>query len=526
MLSDSNTYCTLKRNPANGLLKDLKVILKRWINSKYISSNTHHWLNSSNAVLPRAYGLPKIHKTGYPLRIIISSIDSPLHNLADFLQNIYKQSLLLPPSYIQNSADLMEKLTNFNFPDDCSLVSLDVVSLFTNVPIDLVFVTLNENWHHIQTHTSIPQHELFLATKFVLQSTFFQFNEVYYRQTFGAPMGSPLSPIVADLVMQRLEQCVLGSLTIRPLFYYRYVDDIILAAPNSCLPVLLKDFNSFHPRLSFTTEVGGDRLSFLDLTLTREGNGLITNWHTKPTFSGRFLNFNSQHPFAHKKGTIIGLVDRVLRLSHPKFHKENLDRVIKILLDNGYPLFLIFNTIRRRIFLRLNHSQTSQKEAIAKQTQFFTIPFVSTIAKKLVKYFKSISFTNLAFTCFNKLNNIIKAHKDVPPCLARTNVVYKISCSECEATYVGQTKRTLGTRIGEHRSHIKRNSAQPSVITDHRLATNHEFDWENVKILDVERNYKKRLISEMIHIKKQKSGLNSQQDTDLLDPIYNDLLNV
>jgi len=117
-------------------------------------------------------------------------------------------------------------------------------------------------------------------------------------------------------------------------------------------------------------------------------------------------------------------------------------------------------------------------------------------------------------------------HKDKLPSLSRPNVVYKIECSNCEASYVGQTKRTLNTRVSEHRGHIKRNSTQPSVITDHRIATNHDFKWTDVKVLDVEKNYKKRLISEMIHIKLQKHGLNSQNDTDLLDPIYNDLLTI
>jgi len=94
----------------------------------------------------------------------------------------------------------------------------------------------------------------------------------------------------------------------------------------------------------------------------------------------------------------------------------------------------------------------------------------------------------------------------------------------CDVSYVGQTKRILGTRVGEQRVHIRRSSTQPSVITDHRLLSKHEFDWEDVKVLDVKKNYKKRLISEMIYIRKQKHGLNSQNDTELLDPVYNDLL--
>jgi len=92
-LSDPDTYIILKHNPANKLLLDLKTILKRWNNRKYVSFSTYSFLNTSNAILPRAYGLPKIHKAGYPLRIIVSSTGSPLHNLAIFLHKILVKSL-------------------------------------------------------------------------------------------------------------------------------------------------------------------------------------------------------------------------------------------------------------------------------------------------------------------------------------------------------------------------------------------------------------------------------------------------
>lgn len=155
---------------------------------------------------------------------------------------------------------------------------------------------------------------------------------------------------------------------------------------------------------------------------------------------------------------------------------------------------------------------------------YFTIPYVSDIGK-FINYFKKIHNIKLAFSSNNKLNKFIKVLKDDLPAYSRTNVVYKINCLNCEASYVGQTRRQLLKRINEHRDHIKRNTAQISVITEHRLNCSHEFDWGKVEILDEETNYNKRLISEMIFIKKQKRGLNSQNDTALLDPIYIDLLN-
>ncbi|EZA55146.1 hypothetical protein X777_05276, partial [Ooceraea biroi] len=98
-------------------------------------------------------------------------------------------------------------------------------------------------------------------------------------------------------------------------------------------------------------------------------------------------------------------------------------------------------------------------------------------------------------------------------------VVYELSCMNCNATYVGQTSRQLKIRISEHKNHIRRNTDTHSVITEHRLTLNHEFDWENVRILD-ERFLAKRLISEMIYIKLQENGLNLQNDTESLHNVY------
>ena len=88
-------------------------------------------------------------------------------------------------------------------------------------------------------------------------------------------MGSPLSPIIADLALQDLEMNAIGALRTDIPFYFRYVDDIVLAAPSSMLNTVLETFNSFHPRLQFTMEEGVDnRLSFLDLTLIINNNRL------------------------------------------------------------------------------------------------------------------------------------------------------------------------------------------------------------------------------------------------------------
>jgi len=113
-LSDSDTYTVLKHNPVNKLIKELKTLLKRWLNLKYIIPHAHSLLQVSGATLPRAYGLPKIQKAGYPMRIIVFSTESPLYNLAIFLHKILTKSL--PPhfSHINNSLQLIDKLSGLH----------------------------------------------------------------------------------------------------------------------------------------------------------------------------------------------------------------------------------------------------------------------------------------------------------------------------------------------------------------------------------------------------------------------------
>ena len=123
-------------------------------------------------------------------------------------------------------------------------------------------------------------------------------------------MGSPLSPIAADLVMQDLENRALQTLTFTLPFYCRYVDDVAMAAPKDSIDTILNVFNAYHPRLQFTIEIGGDKLNFLDVTIINNHNFLEFDWFHKPTFSGRYLNFMSQHPISQKRGTVMSMVER------------------------------------------------------------------------------------------------------------------------------------------------------------------------------------------------------------------------
>jgi len=154
------------------------------------------------------------------LRVIVSSSGSSLHNLVLFLHKILVKSLSPTFSHIKNSSQLLKKLSNLHVPDECCLASFDVF-LFINVPTDMVLEIIEEKWPYIEIHINLPLSEFILFTRFVLQFIYFHFNNKFYKQIFRTLMRSPLSPIVADLVLQKLESTILNNLT-----YKYFITDV------------------------------------------------------------------------------------------------------------------------------------------------------------------------------------------------------------------------------------------------------------------------------------------------------------
>jgi len=71
-----------------------------------------------------------------------------------------------------------------------------------------------------------------------------------------------------------------------------HVDDIALAASRYKINEFFNTtFNSLHPRLQFTLEIGDNKLNFLNVTLINNKEKVEFDWYKKPTFSGRILNF-------------------------------------------------------------------------------------------------------------------------------------------------------------------------------------------------------------------------------------------
>lgn len=526
MLKDESIYTIIKKNPATKIEKNLNNMLKKWKDKEFITGRDYYIMRSSDSILPKAYGLPKIHKEGNTYRIVVSTVNTALYRFAGFLQKLLKDNIPVANSHVNNSFELFDTLSNRRIEENIRMASFDVISLFTNIPLNLAIQGIRNRWQYLENRINIPIEDLIKAIELVLTSTYFTFNDRIYKQTYGTPMGSPLSPIIADIVMQDLETSIISNLNCHLSFYYRYVDDIILAAHYDDILKILDAFNNYHEKLKFTHDMEkNNRLSFLDLEIIVHNGRIIIDWFHKKTDSGRTLSFFSNHPIQHKIGTIYGFIDRALMLSHHTFHKKNIEYVVNVLLENNYPLQFIFKHITNRLIMisrkrKLNSENESTNQ---KKKNIVVIPHIPGISNIVNSTIDKNNFM-IGYRCLNKLDNIIKVQKDKNKRDYNNNVVYKINCKDCSVSYVGQTKRQLSTRIKEHKCNIKLDVSKHNVITEHILQNNHSFDWENARILDKESNYNKRLISEMINIKKQEKGINHNRDTEMLDTSYFDII--
>ena len=81
--------------------------------------------------------------------------------------------------------------------------------------------------------------------------------------------------------------------------------------------------------------------------------------------------------------------------------------------------------------------------------------------------------------------------------------VYKVNCNNCNKFYIGETGRSLNTRMREHKNDIK-NDKVSSGIVKHVNETDHEFDFKNVELIYPNSNSSKRHIVETSFINTNK----------------------
>ncbi|XP_047525309.1 uncharacterized protein LOC125063126, partial [Pieris napi] len=163
------------------------------------------------------YGLPKIHKHNNPLRPIVSHIDSPTYKLAKHLVSILSPLRGHTSAHVKDSYHFVETLRDLKLLHNETMVSFDIESLFTNLPLndclDIIAKRLREQ-NMSPDYVDIVKH--------CLTSGYLMWKDEFYVQVDGVAMGSPVSPIVADIFMEDFEERALANTPVKPRLYKRY----------------------------------------------------------------------------------------------------------------------------------------------------------------------------------------------------------------------------------------------------------------------------------------------------------------
>ena len=327
-------------------------------------------------------------------------------------------------------------------------------------------------------------------------------------------MGSPVSPIVANLYMERFEQIALRTAPRPPNTWLRYVDDTFVILHQYDIDSFTKHINSIDPHIQFTSEEPiDDKLAFLDTkVIINEDATLRTIVYRKPTHTDQYLNFKSNHHIQHKRSVVRTLLNRINTVVSTEEDKiQEREHVTRVLRDNAYEEWM-FETPRT------SRNSSPQRTSKQKAGKSYPIPYIHGLSEKIGKIYRAHG-VNFYYKPMNSIRNILVHPKDPTPNSKKCGVIYHIKCQDCPQHYIGETARNLGQRLKEH----QRKTGTLTAVGEHIHTLNHHINPEETKVLGREDKFWRRKIHEAITIKALQPPLNRDQGYHL-PPIFDDLV--
>lgn len=520
--------CPKQKDLSEEVLKELRSINKKAQSKEEKGYNLCQKLIPVGCTIPRLYGLPKVHKQGVPVRPILSMSGSATHETAKFLVSVLRPVEAYFCKYnIKDSFELTNQLASLSISENAPGVigSLDIVSLYTSVPLDECLKVIDECIKSGKVEVTIDRQLLLDLLSICVKNVQFLFNGSYYLQTDGVAMGSPLGPILANIFVGYIESQVDDAIKENAWFYRRYVDDILVIAKSEHnITKLHEKLNSANNNIRFTIELENNRsLPFLDVLIERQPDRLLFGWYHKDNWSGVLLHFNSFVPVQWKRGLLKGFKYRILNICSPEKLMLAMDELTNVFQKNGYPM----NFIQEYFLDYIPHNKVKKNSDVSKKPVYICLPFLgdhrSQIwSMKLERYVSQTYPMARVITIWKTKKAFCSNSKDRLQPDQISGVVYHYRCP-CSSDYVGRTESQLGVRIKQHipkwisngQGTRPRSIKQPnSAITRHLMQCEQQNNnpRSNFKILHKGHNSFMNRILEALEIKCRKPVLCVQKE--------------
>lgn len=503
-LTDVKTYEKIDFNPQFKIFSDCSKELISLNNNNHISDKVFKCLYPKihSKKLASFSIMPKLHKhEKFGIRPLINCSFTTLSVISKFIDFFLKPIVNKHFTYIKDSQNLIQLTEKTIIDKNTDIYSADFESLYTNIPIDKALEITIETISKYN-YEEFDSFGFYSLLKLVLKNNYFYFkcnNKYYfYLQIFGLSMGSPCSPNVANIYLSYFELRYKHMLNVS--LYYRFIDDVLYSDTNG---ELTRYFHIIYPDLKLNC-IKGNSVIYLDTNISRNSNNTLNfDLYVKPTFTGSYLDVNSNHPPFIFRGIVISLVSRIRRIcTDLNNYYYHCSKLFSYLILKGYKASLISNIIRN--FSNVNRKsliQYKEKNNIMIDSLFFityfdnnvqnssqyiqqiwnqSLPEDSFMKKFLLKavyknspnlrsYFISkfkLPFSNFSYYKCDSFNckickyaitdNFLLNNNDIPIAIPTLNyckskqIIYFIHCVKCKKFYIGETGRTTHDRIKEH----------------------------------------------------------------------------
>ena len=296
-LNDTNNYEQLDFDPTELHTEKIKSEINNLKNENLLILRTANSLLEENIKTPEFHLLPKIHKANNPGRPVISSVNCHTSRISEFYDYYLQPEVKKLKSYVKDTTDFAKKIEAIDHvSDDSYLVSLDVRSLYTNIPHKEGIEAVKQKLKKSKPSISIKVILTFL--KLILTLNNFVFNGINYLQKKSCAMGTKCAPMGWFE-----EKLIFPLLTNLSDFYLRFIDDIFLIwnGTKTEFDNFLKKINECHPSIKFEYEMSKTEINFLDTTVFKVNNKLRTKLYVKPTDRQNYFHSKSEHPNSTKK---------------------------------------------------------------------------------------------------------------------------------------------------------------------------------------------------------------------------------
>ena len=200
--------------------------------------------------------------------------------------------------------------------------------------------------------------------EFCLKNTYLIFQGKYYEQVHGTAMGSPISPLIANLFMEEFEVKALSTAP-TPCLWLRFVDDTLVIHKAEHSTHLLQHINSQDPNIQLTVEQPGTDgfIPFLDTKATPGPNNTIhTTVYRKPTHTDQYLHWGSNHFIAAKHSMYNTLAHRAKVVSNnPADLSKELDHLRATLQACLFPTWAL-NKLQHQFEHKHNNREANSTE--------------------------------------------------------------------------------------------------------------------------------------------------------------------